>query len=177
VVWGTGNDAKAIFQHYPSFEKIEFFISKDFQRNTSFFGKPVYGKEALIKGKHFIVIATSLFYKEVLKELNELEFSEEDYCLVSPVCLQNCSTMYFFQSPWKVNTFIHVGKYSFFPGDFSNSKSIGNFVSINFTALMEGEHIKETTTSHFIYLENNRPAKAGGFNHWGLKVPPKDTTE
>jgi len=25
-------------------------------------------------------------------------------------------------------------------------------------------------------IENNQPAKAGGFNRWGLKVPPKDTT-
>jgi hypothetical protein len=26
-------------------------------------------------------------------------------------------------------------------------------------------------------IENNQPANAGGFNRWGLKVPPKDTTE
>lgn len=137
-------------------------------------GKHCYGKDVLDKAKHFVVIGTRDYIKQISAELNEADFKESiDYIYIVSSARS---------TDYRVNGVI-VGRFSHFPdtwkdymvdencggefraGDFI--QSIGRFTSINGSAQIHGDHpLKTLTVSLFpFFIAEGKQALINNINN------------
>jgi len=80
VVWGVGRDAplaaREIEKMLDNGSGVSFFVSRDWETQNEFLGKKVLGKNALNREKHFVVIGTTQYEREVVDELKQQGYSE-----------------------------------------------------------------------------------------------------
>ena len=157
VVYGTGENAySAVKQINTEGGEVSFFISRDWQKKPVFMDKSVYGKEVLDKSKHYVIIGSFWFMKQISNELIHLGFEENaDFTLSFSINMR-------FRD-WRENG-VPIGKCSYFPPSWKEVmvdadyggvfvredyiSSIGRFTSINKTAIIHGDHsMKMLTTS------------------------------
>lgn len=132
---------------------VEFFVDRRSNIVDRAYGKPVKSKKELNAGEHYVIIAPPNFYSQIAMELCEIGYSEyEDYCPYSElrgetVCLDG------------VRLGKHTNGFAAFTdclGEHTKNyiSGIGNFCSINKSAMVGADHNFLLSTSHEVFQLN-----------------------
>ncbi|MEO5338920.1 MAG: radical SAM protein [Magnetococcus sp. MYC-9] len=80
VIWGTGEYAEFLLENAPSLRKyrVRYFVDSDPKKqNREFHGAPVYPPQAITQDDASILIASGLFYKEIVDTILGLGVGRE----------------------------------------------------------------------------------------------------